>query len=441
MLKLGCAKRFTLPGKPSMLRGYASRNQLSTGIEDPIEVGVLAIAAAGGDTVLCITADLIGIPLEYCNRLYALLEEKFAIPAERVWLCSSHTHFAPGFDGYFISSREGALPYGEYAEDAEYFEYWSRQMLDAAATALHSLEEVILESVTVEVPGIAFNRRTRKKSDGKVQMSYTYPEHPEDFLLHPYDSRMYAWRFSTVHGPKAILACYGCHPVTSYRDAYAISADYPWYFKQAVERLYGCPGFFLLGAAGDVVPMLRGNSDRLQDKCPVNPRAAIGEVMATTLRLNELAFRKIDCPKLSSTVIAVPVTLRQEYDFAQAEQNYRRAEAGNCTPEELYWRREAWLCCRKYPAESSTLPLRLLQLGDQVLTGMPFEVLSGIALRLREAVPNAVLVSITGGYQGYLPLQEEFPLGGYEVSLGGTDFSPGTGDRFLQAAIDGSSRL
>ncbi|NLF92423.1 MAG: hypothetical protein GX564_00940 [Oligosphaeraceae bacterium] len=440
MLKLGCAKRFTLPGKPSMLRGYGFRNQLSTGIEDPIEVGVLAISA-GGDTVLCITADLIGIPLAYCNRLYALLAERFAIPAERVWLCSSHTHFAPGFDSYFITSREGALAYGEHAEDTEYFESWSQQMLDATAAALHSREEVTLESVTFEVPGIAFNRRTRKKLDGKVEMSWTYPDRGEDFQIRPHDSRVHAWRFSTAQGPKAILACCGCHPVTGYRDAYAISADYPWYFKQAVERLYGCPGFFLLGAAGDVVPMLRGSSDIQRSKCPINPRAAMGEILAATMRLNELAFRKIDRPRLSSTVIEVPVTVRQEYDFAQAEQNYRRAEAGNCAPEELSWRRDAWLCCRKYPAESISLPLRLLQLGDQILTGMPFEVLSGVSLCLREAVPNAVLVSITGGYQGYLPLQEEFPLGGYEVSLGGTDFSPGTGDKFLQAAIAGIRRL
>jgi len=418
-----------------MLRGYGFRNQLSTGVEDPLEVGVLAISTASS-TVLCITADLIGIPVKFCNQLYVLLKERFNIEKEQIWLCSSHTHFAPCFQRYFISSHEGTLAYGEHAEDTEYFAFWSARLLDAVTAALNSREKVTLESLAYDVPGVALNRRTLKKSDGMVEMSWVYPEDAENFQIRPIDARVHAWRFSTAMGPKAILACYGCHPVTGYRNAYAISADYPWYFKQAIERLYGCPGFFMLGAAGDAVPMLRGTSDNQRSEYPINPRAGLGEILALTMRLNELAFRKIPQPQLSSTVVEVPVTLRSEYDFAHAESNYRAAAAAeNCDPEVLSLRREAWMCCSAYEAESTTLPLRLLLLGDNVLTGMPFEVLSGISLRLRAAFSKAVLVSITGGYQGYLPLLEEFPNGGYEVSVGGTDFAPGTGDSFLQTAI------
>ena len=87
------------------------------------------------------------------------------------------------------------------------------------------------------------------------------------------------------------------------------------------------------------------------------------------------------------------------------------------------------------------MPLRFLRLGDKVLTGMPFEVLSAISLRLKEANPDAVLISITGGYNGYMPLAEEFPRQGYECSFGATHFAKGTGDKFLAAAIQGSSEM
>ena len=93
---------------------------------------------------------------------------------------------------------------------------------------------------------------------------------------------------------------------------------------------------------------------------------------------------------------------------------------------------------RSYPGKKFTMPLRLLRLGDMVLAGMPFEVLSAISLRLKEANPEAVLISITGGYNGYLPLALEFPRGGYESSFGATHFAPGTGDKFLETAIEES---
>ena len=82
-----------------------------------------------------------------------------------------------------------------------------------------------------------------------------------------------------------------------------------------------------------------------------------------------------------------------------------------------------------------TMPLRFLRLGDKVLTGMPFEVVSAISLRLKEANPEAVLTSITGGYNGYMPLACDFPHKGYECSFGATHFAPGTGDKFLEYAI------
>ena len=55
-MRLGIAKRLTLPSRDSMLRGYGFRKELSNGIEDPIELGVLAISeGADKETVLLIT--------------------------------------------------------------------------------------------------------------------------------------------------------------------------------------------------------------------------------------------------------------------------------------------------------------------------------------------------------------------------------------------------
>ena len=437
-MKVGIAKRLTLPGKPSMLRGYASRKELSRGVEEPVELGVIALCEEQENPILLITADMAGISVKECEKIYALLAEKFSIPANRVWISSSHTHFAPGFEGFFIGHHDGTLAYGDHPEDTEYRNLWHSRLADAVDGALNAMEECRLEHLEVDVPGIMFNRRTIKKSDGLVKQSYIYPANPDELIFQKYDSTMTAWRFVTARGPKAMLMTIGCHPVTGGRDAYCISGDYPWYFKAKVEELFGCPGFFMQGPAGDTVPRLRGpETQQFADK--INSRKNLGDILALTLQQNELLFKEDKKKSIAMKVLDVPVELPEELDYENAEKNYEKAEKNNAP--DLPFHLASRFLAKSYPGKKFTMPLRFLRLGDKVLTGMPFEVLSAISLRLKEANPEAVLISITGGYNGYMPLAEEFPRQGYECSFGATHFARGTGDKFLEAAIRGSREM
>ena len=438
-MKIGIAKRCTLPDKDSMLRGYAFRKELSHGVEEPIELGVMAISEDADQKIhLIITADIAGIDIAECAKIYDLLGKKFNIPANQIWVSSSHTHFAPGFEAFFIPNRGGSLAYGDHPEDAEYRNLWHEKLLEAAGSALNSMEECTLEHVEVEVPGIMFNRRTVKKSSGIVEQSYIYPENPQDFIFQKCDTTLTAWRFVTPQGFKAMLMTVGCHPVTGGSDPYLISGDYPWYFKAKAEELFGCPCFFMLGAAGDTVPRLRGPaSQKFSPK--VNSRKNIGEILALTLQQNELLFKEDKKQSVAMKVVELPVELPPELDYENAEKNYQEAEKNN-SPD-LAHAVAARFIAQTYPAKKFTVPLRFLRLGDKVLTGMPFEVLSAISLKLKEANPEAVLISITGGYNGYLPLAEEFPKEGYECSFGATHFAQGTGDAALKCALEESAGI
>jgi len=54
---------------------------------------------------------------------------------------------------------------------------------------------------------------------------------------------------------------------------------------------------------------------------------------------------------------------------------------------------------------------------------------------MKEHYPNSVLVSCSGGYQGYLPLKYEYDRGGYEATTWSTHFERGVGDRLLHAVL------
>ncbi len=437
-MKIGTAKRFTMPDRRSFLRGYGDRNSLSRGVEEPVEVGVMALSGGDERIILLITADMVGIPKRQCEMVYGRITERFGIPADRIWLCSTHTHFAPGFEGYFITERGGELEFGDHPADNVYQELWTDRALDAIDAATKSMRECHVEHVQFEAPGIMFNRRTIRKSDGMVEMNWEYPANDGEFLFQKCDPLMSAWKFVTGEGPAAILGCVGCHPVTGGRDGYLVSGDYPWYFRRKIEELYGCPGFFMLGAAGDSVPRLRGpGSQKFNPK--INSRKNIGEILALTLQQNEMLFRRDASQTVAMKVAEVPVSLPPELDFENADRNYFQAEKNQSPDRDFHFRSRE--IAKFYSGRNFTMPLRLLRLGDKVLTGMPFEVLSGISLGLRDANPDAVLVSITGGFNGYLPLSGDFPAGGYESSYGATHFPKGTGEKFMERAIEESLKF
>lgn len=428
MLKIGCAKVDITPDFPVYLRGYASRNELSNAIEERLSAGIMLLAQ-GRSRHLLLTVDSLGIGIRECERIYRDLEKATGYKEAQIYLACSHTHFAPGLDDDCVIRPGGKLKPGIYPAEPEYYPFFLGQLVRGIAEAEKSLEAVSLEETAIPVPSVLFNRRTIERKSGKVVTNYLYPENPEDYRFQPVDPELMVWRFKkTDGGIKAIVGRFGCHAVTGGRNQYAISADYPGYFQTFIQKEFGCPGYFLLGTAGDVVPLQRNGSSR-QD---------IADVLVKSIRLAERTFHKVDEFKLEGTTIQVPVTLRVKCSRQDADKILAKVlkenEGANFDGDRCLLGVYAVHNVKTYPKDRVELPLRLLRLGDRVLVGMPFEVLTEIGLRLRKSCPNAILTSITGGYEGYLPLAKDYRLGGYESTLG-AQFNCRAGDDFLKAAI------
>ena len=58
-------------------------------------------------------------------------------------------------------------------------------------------------------------------------------------------------------------------------------------------------------------------------------------------------------------------------------------------------------------------------MGDAAFYGLPFEVFSGIGLRVNaySSVPHALCCGYTNGSESYFPTQDQLALGGYEVTM------------------------
>ena len=101
MLKMVCAKADITPEQPVFLHGYAYRNRLSSEVEDPVEVGVIALEQDGA-TCLLLTADSLGIEFPDVVKICRCIAAETGIGFPNIMISCSHTHFAPNFNNFTI---------------------------------------------------------------------------------------------------------------------------------------------------------------------------------------------------------------------------------------------------------------------------------------------------------------------------------------------------
>lgn len=467
MLRIGTATRDITPAYPLWLQGYGDRNHKSTGISEPINIGCLAIGNRD-KTVLIITCDLCSIPSYVCEELYTLLQQKTGIAYPDLLICCSHTHFASFLHMLTVGPsavrlKTSSMPHplaasldqnttdissviGFKDPDPRFVADFKTKLIEAAQESIRNMSPGRLETVRVHVPQVSFNRRTVKK-DKTVKTNVLYPEDPENYSFSPTDTELSVMRVTDDTGVKAVLANFGCHPVTGGDPKlvahYMISPDYPFYLRQTVMEHYKCPVFFTLGSAGDSVPINRFGDCRKR----------IGSILGNSIILAERRFCVDECPEISTGLEKVPVKTIIETDARVVEKEYEQVRSkfisihndSGIDPDSSEYRGAfntleqktiALSRSRVYPENTYTVNVQFLKIGRTVLVALPFEVFSETSLKMKAKFPDSIMVSCAGGCQGYLPPARDYERGGYEASDYGTHFEPGTADRLLKVILE-----
>jgi hypothetical protein len=96
----------------------------------------------------------------------------------------------------------------------------------------------------------------------------------------------------------------------------------------------------------------------------------------------------------------------------------------------------------EYP-DTTTVPLRVLRIGDVCIGTMPFEIFCeiGLEFKWRCAIQPAFLVELAHGYFGYLPTPRQHRLGGYETWLGTNRVEPAASDKLLNVLLEMAAGL
>lgn len=453
-LRAGVAKVDITPPLGLTMAGYGSRTTVSDGIEDPLYAYAVAFEQ-GDEACAIVVGDLIGIPAELVEMLRERVQELCDLPGDRVMACATHTHWGPALraSGYLPPALQAAT-------SEEYAVTCVRQMAGAVAEAWRKREPAIALCGTGDADLVSFNRRP-VTVEGKTAMNLTLPleqalvasqvghdlaltwrkggppgerlsdpqEAVQGLRIGPVNSQVPVLKLVRPDGsPIAAVLAFGCHPVCGGdpdSTFYRYSADYPAWARRVLELTLGCPAVFLLGCAGDQVPLRRHGDSRKR----------VGQsIGAEALRVWELIEGEGAGPlRVSSRTAHLPLR-----DLPTPDEARRALEATGDPEGPGGMRARHELSLAERYAGMSAVPVEIwsMALGDQWgLVGLPGEVLCEIELQIRQQSPFATtaVIELSLDALHYVPTDPSIDEGGYEP-----DWSPlgkGTEAAVVEAAV------
>ena len=408
MIRAGVATVDITPSPGLLLAGFAARTQPSTGTHDPLTARALVVE----DTAV-VVLDVIGLHEDMAARI----RQRCCLPEDNVIVAATHTHGAP-------ISMLGRL--GRDADPA-----FLKQMEDGAVEAIRLAAET-REPATLHAgmggdPAVAWNRR---HADGPLDRSVPV------IRIRAEDGRCIA-----------IMASYACHPVVLAADNLQMTADYPFYVRQALEAAHpGATSLFLTGCCGDANT---GHTAQASWTLAANAERTFVTAERLGRRIAEAALMAEERPMhgpvgATHQELDLQLTRLEESPLETLAHQWRNelpTAEPVCTILLTHWvewaERFATVTPGLWRARVS-----LLDWCGVPIVAMPGEIFSETGLSVRSAVPDrpAFVLAYAESNPGYIPPASEYRFGGYEVSeahrfigMPGA-FAPGSAEALAEAA-------
>jgi len=370
-------------------------------VHDDLRAGALCLEA--GETVLLMTADLVGLDADSVRQVRESIAERTSVPAAHVMITCSHTHSGPATP---------CLPYlGR--PDPSYLEALKARLIEVAAQAWEARAPASWGASRQEVL-VGINRREVRGGQmvlGRNEAGTTAPY--VDVL-----------RVDGPAGqPMAIWMCHPAHAVTLGGDNLLISADWPGYAQRAVERDHqGVLALFAQGCCGNINSEPRGTFEMAEQQ---------GERLAEAVTKAVAGVATEPTAEVSSATegLALPLFDPPPLEEARATlQQHQRERAEKWAEANYGWRilldglvdwAQRIVTLAEQGATGLTLPFEVqaVRIGDFGIVGLPGEVFVEYALNIGRDSPCRLTAvpAYTNGNVGYVPTAAAYPEGGYEV--------------------------
>lgn len=398
-----------LPGKAKGQEGHL--RAVAIVLEKPGD-GKLAIVACD---ILMITRDLL-------DPVVQRIRDATGIPPERVLINCTHTHHAPS-----------AVRVHGYDRVPAFCEEVQRRILEAVTAAHANLS-----------PGCRFLYRLGREETvgmnsrlmlGDGTIYWVGDRNDAVRPTGPFDPELPVLAFRDPDDKlKALLFNHSTHSI-GVREPGRRSPSFYGLAAQELESELGGVACFIEGASG--------STHNIGSATPV-PEAIVRLKEAVKSALSQAAPREVD--RLGA--IKRPFTFRVR-NFDEAKEDAAvLSYCGKRAPLRTRSTVDVFRAMRRELApqqgrERSTW-LQAMRIGDVAVVGVPAEFFTKLGLDIKNRSPfrDTFVAELANDWIGYVPDQDAFKLGGYQVWTGFHSFcEPGTGERIVDEIVDMLNRL
>jgi hypothetical protein len=387
------------PNTPKQLLGYSPR--VSTGIHDSIYHRIIALDD-GSTQFFLVSSDICEIsPSEY-DYVAAMLQKKSGIKPANFWWTVTHTHSAPevGVPGIWETLMGERY---EHPIDTAYTSFIEQSLINGIIEAREKLAPARM-GVGWGFSQSNINRRAID-IDGKASLGLN-PEGPTD-------RRIGLIRLEKQDGsPLALIASYPIHGTVLGAQP-EISGDVAGVVSEYVQQKTGVPLVFINGAAGNLAPIYsvyespeKGHLGQF--------RVLLGDKI---LDANKKILTTSDSVRLNTGSLTV--------------ESPRKAKLG--WPAYL----DKYTSTTKNGINLIKLPVQFLKINNDVaIWSAPLELFCEISndVRDKSPFPFTFFYGYANGSLGYLPSDDQWKYGGYEVDEA-TPFTPVISSQLKEAVI------
>ncbi|MGI8468626.1 MAG: neutral/alkaline non-lysosomal ceramidase N-terminal domain-containing protein [Pyrinomonadaceae bacterium] len=412
MLSAGFSKVCISPPIGAPLAGFAARQGMCEGIHDDLFSRALVIEK-DGNAVAFVSLDVLAVSSEFVGRVRENIRRRTGIKKEAVMIAATHTHAGP------VTVRTFFNPDGML--DKDYMERLAKAVEDSVAEAFDKKFPARVGVGSGYVSGIGVNRRTEDKK--------------------PIDEEIGIIKVEDLSGEtRGVFINYACHPTVLGSNNLLATGDFPYFTVEKIEQSVGGFAMFVNGTQGNIS---MGHSSELSAIGIITPGRTFEHAEELGNKLADAALAALpsietaENAAISAVTIPFPFPLKKYPPPAETAQAMQKTEEYlqtlNASNERnadeldkllraksaaLYASIENFYAVEteKFTDRVMEVELQGIRVGDAVFIAVPAEVFVEIGLQLKKRAPQKTyIVGIANGYIGYLPTDEAYKIGGYEV--------------------------
>lgn len=405
------------PPTGTPMAGNVRLDNKSKGVHDDIYCNILILN--DNNIKICLLGfDLIGLEYSTCNDIKSRIEKVTDILVANIVIWATHTHSGPDTGMRMYEGTDDAI--------TGYLEEMTLKVIAGVAKANENYEEVILKTGKKIVPDLSFNRRLVKK-DGSVVMNFEAFEASDiTGATGPVDEELITLSAWDKNGNLfAILVNFSLHAAILVGHKWLISRDFVNYLDEYILEKYGSEvvTLFANGAEGNINHLNYRDPDQMRGFGETERVGKkLGAYVSDSIRDSSQIDGKIRfiAEKVTLPLRIISDTEKKWADMVLERDKDLEEDMLDGIPDKTFAKMIKGMLVRT-DKECETI-LQGLAIHNFAFVTFPGEVYVefGLAVKKLSRYKNTMVIGLANSQAGYIPKEEAFAQGGYEVQTAWT---------------------